>query len=147
MKAAPHRRTPSGCRNRVLQLTEANQRLAIVKKPVLVCEHLDGLIRLWFRERELTWVELTKRPQKPKRQDPAKKAAGKPHQFVERPDDNCIVAWNGDGTLRCWDGASLQMLWTQVSHTDRGTATLDAEGGVVSHSGELETLLTKFGGT
>lgn len=67
-------------RNRFLQLTEANRRLAVVKKSVLVCEHLDGSIHLWFRKRELTWVELTKRPPKPKKPAPAKKAGGAPHK-------------------------------------------------------------------
>lgn len=65
--------------NRCLQLTEANQRLAIVRKPVLVCEHLDGSIHLWFRNRELPWVELHERPARPKARRKATES-GPPHK-------------------------------------------------------------------
>ena len=53
-------------RNRCLQLTEADQKLALVRQRILVCEHLDGSLHLWFRKRELTWAELPERPQRPK---------------------------------------------------------------------------------
>ena len=53
-------------RNRCFQLTEANQKLALVGQRILVCEHLDGSLHLWFRKRELTWLELPERPQRPK---------------------------------------------------------------------------------
>lgn len=53
-------------RNRCFQLTEANQKLALARQRILVCEHLDGSLHLWFRKRELTWLELPERPQRPK---------------------------------------------------------------------------------
>lgn len=66
-------------RNRCLQLTQANQQLALVRKSVLVCEHLDSSIHLWFRDRELTWLELPERPRRQKQQrQPA--AASLPHK-------------------------------------------------------------------
>lgn len=49
-------------RNRWFQLTAANQGLALVGRRVLICEQLDGRIRLCFQERELTWRELAERP-------------------------------------------------------------------------------------
>ncbi len=53
-------------RNRCFQLTEANQKLALAGQRILVCEHLDGSLHLWFRKRELPWLELPERPQRPK---------------------------------------------------------------------------------
>jgi hypothetical protein len=53
-------------RNRCFQLTESNQRLALAGRRILVCEHLDNSIHLWFRNRELPWVELPERPSRPK---------------------------------------------------------------------------------
>ena len=50
-------------RNRWLQLTAANQRLSMVRKRVLVCEQLDGTIRLFYHGRELVWRELPERPE------------------------------------------------------------------------------------
>ena len=66
-------------RNRCFQLTEANQRLALVGRRILVCEHLDDSIHLWFRKRELTWLEL---PEKPARRQaaPQTRPASKPHK-------------------------------------------------------------------
>jgi transposase len=49
-------------RRRCFQLTEANQTLALVRQWVLVCEHLDGTIRLRYQGRELAWQELSERP-------------------------------------------------------------------------------------
>lgn len=57
--------TISWC-NRCFQLTESNQRLALAGRRILVCEHLDGSIHLWFRNRELPWLELPERPSRPK---------------------------------------------------------------------------------
>jgi len=72
-------------RNRCFQLTEANQRLALVKRRILVCEHLDGSIHLRFGNRELPWLELPERPSRvpPKTRTsstskPAKPAANHP---------------------------------------------------------------------
>ncbi len=48
-------------RHRRFQLTEANSRLALVRQRVLVCEELDGTIRLLYKGRELTWEEITDR--------------------------------------------------------------------------------------
>ena len=49
-------------RQRWFQLTESNQKLALVGQRVIVCEHLDGKIRLRYRGRELAWEELPERP-------------------------------------------------------------------------------------
>ena len=49
-------------RNRRLQLTEANQKLALARRRVVVCEHLDGTIHLRYGGHELPWVELPDRP-------------------------------------------------------------------------------------
>jgi transposase len=84
-------------RNRCFQLTEANQRLALVRKPVLVCEQLDGSIHLWFRDRELTWLELPERPPRPKNQRQAP-AAPKPHKpAASHPWRQPFVGPNRDG--------------------------------------------------
>ena len=40
---------------RHFQLTEANQKLALVRQRVLVCEHPDGTIHLRYQGRELAW--------------------------------------------------------------------------------------------
>jgi transposase len=56
-------------RNHHFQLTEANQRLALVRQKVLVCEHLDGTIHLKYHGRDLPFDELAERPQR----------AAKPH--------------------------------------------------------------------
>jgi hypothetical protein len=52
-------------RNRWFQLTAANQRWSMVRKRVLVCEQLDGTIRLFYHGRELVWQELPERPERP----------------------------------------------------------------------------------
>jgi transposase len=54
-------------RNRWFQVTAANQRCAMVRKRVLVCEQLDGTIRLFYHGRELVWQELAARPERPER--------------------------------------------------------------------------------
>jgi Helix-turn-helix domain len=53
-------------RGRWFQLTEANWKLSLVKRKVLVCEQLDGTLRLLYRGRELAWEELPARPQRPR---------------------------------------------------------------------------------
>lgn len=50
-------------RHRRFQLTSANQKLALVRQRVLVCEQLDGKITLVYRGRELPWEEITTRPE------------------------------------------------------------------------------------
>jgi len=47
---------------RWFQLTAANQRWSLVGKRVVVCEQLDGRIRLIHHGRELPWEELPERP-------------------------------------------------------------------------------------
>lgn len=49
-------------RQRWFQLTASNQKLALVGQRVLVCEQLDGTIRLRYHGRELAWEELPTRP-------------------------------------------------------------------------------------
>jgi hypothetical protein len=49
-------------RNRWFQLTEANQKLALVKRKVTVCEQSDGTILLLLGKRVLAWHELPERP-------------------------------------------------------------------------------------
>jgi hypothetical protein len=61
-------------RNRCFQLTEANQKLALARRRILVCEQLDGTIRLLYRGRELPCVELPERPPR----GPARPAAVPP---------------------------------------------------------------------
>ena len=51
-------------RNRCFQLTAANQGLALPRRRVLVCEHLDGTICLLYQGRRLAWEELPERPRK-----------------------------------------------------------------------------------
>lgn len=48
-------------RNRRFQLTEANRRLSLRGRRVVVCEELDGTIRLVYRQRELLWEEVGER--------------------------------------------------------------------------------------
>ena len=50
-------------RNRWFQLTEANWKLALVKRKLTVCEQLDGTVLLLLGKRELAWEELPARPQ------------------------------------------------------------------------------------
>jgi len=64
--------------NRCFQLTECNQRLALVGRRILVCQHLDGSIHLWFRNRELPWLELPERPRRPKAVPKKKSVPTKP---------------------------------------------------------------------
>ncbi|MFO0866237.1 MAG: hypothetical protein U0744_16580 [Gemmataceae bacterium] len=45
-------------RNRRLQLTASNRKLALAKQRVTVCEQLDGRLRLRYRGRDLEYVEL-----------------------------------------------------------------------------------------
>jgi hypothetical protein len=62
-------------RSRFFQLTAANQKLALVKRKVTVCEELSGKIRLRYQGRELAWAELPERPKRPKKPKPSKNAA------------------------------------------------------------------------
>mgnify|MGYP002624038031 CR=1 FL=1 len=45
-------------RHRRFQLTASNQKLALVRRRVLICEQLDGTICLVYRGRELAWEEI-----------------------------------------------------------------------------------------
>jgi transposase len=49
-------------RNRVLQIAELHQRLALARRKIEVSELLDGRLRLTWRGRELSWRELPERP-------------------------------------------------------------------------------------
>jgi hypothetical protein len=49
-------------RNRWFQLTASNRGLSLAKQRIMVCEQLDGRIRLRHGDRELEWVELPARP-------------------------------------------------------------------------------------
>ena len=53
-------------RNRWFQLSESHRKLALVKQRVLVCEQLDGTIRMRYCGRELVWIELASRPNREK---------------------------------------------------------------------------------
>ena len=53
--------TVSWC-NRIFQLDERHQKLALARKKILVSELLDGQIRLTHQTRELIWLELPARP-------------------------------------------------------------------------------------
>jgi hypothetical protein len=55
--------TVSWC-NRVLQLAERHQKLALARKKILVSELLDGTLRLTYHGRELQWRELPERPER-----------------------------------------------------------------------------------
>ena len=55
--------TVSWC-NRVLQLAEQHQKLALARKKILVSELLDGTLRLTYRGRELQWRKLPERPER-----------------------------------------------------------------------------------
>jgi transposase len=70
-------------RKRWFQLTAANQRWSMVRKRVLVCEQLDGTIRLFYHGRELVWQELPERPEPAPA--PAKRAEGNSAARVAGP--------------------------------------------------------------
>lgn len=63
-------------RNRWFQLTAANQRLALAKQSVIVCEQLDGAIELLHRGRALEWKELPERPCRVPRSKGSSKPSG-----------------------------------------------------------------------
>jgi hypothetical protein len=63
-------------RNRWFQLTEANQKLALVNRKVTVCEQLDGTVVIVFGKRELAWEELPERPAKVRRVKTPPQASG-----------------------------------------------------------------------
>ena len=72
--------TVSWC-NRHFQLAEKHHKLSLAKKRIVVSELLDGTIRLTYGNRELTWVELTKRPSRKRPRPAAPKASGgQPHK-------------------------------------------------------------------
>ena len=58
-------------RHRRFQLTAEHQRRSLVGRRVLVCEQLDGTLRLRDRGRDLPWTEL---PARPASQHPARAA-------------------------------------------------------------------------
>lgn len=60
-------------RSRWFQLTAENQKLALVRQKITICEQLDGTLLLMYRGRELAWQELPGRPQRS-----AQPAVGKP---------------------------------------------------------------------
>ena len=67
-------------RNRILQLAERHQKLALARKQIVVSELLDGTLRLTYQDRELEWRELPQRP-KPAARKPSKPATHKaPHK-------------------------------------------------------------------
>jgi transposase len=67
-------------RNRVLQLSEKHQKLALAGKKIMVSELLEGKLRLTHRGRELNWTELPARPLRPvPKRVPAKQTKG-PHK-------------------------------------------------------------------
>ena len=57
--------TVSWC-NRILQLSQEHQKLSLTGKPIVVSELLDGTIRLTFKSRPLSWVEVSSREPKTK---------------------------------------------------------------------------------
>jgi len=65
-------------RNRWFQLTATNGPLGLAGKRVLVCEQLDGTIRLRYRERELQWRELAEKPARPQRAEAECEEQGEP---------------------------------------------------------------------
>lgn len=65
-------------RNRWFQLTATNGHLGLPGKRVLVCEQLDGTIRLRYRERVLEWQELAEKPARPQRAGAEREEQGKP---------------------------------------------------------------------
>lgn len=72
--------TVSWC-NRIFQLDERHQKLALARKKILVSELLDGTIRLTSRGENLRWLELPERPAPAKRESRGrseKKAPYKP---------------------------------------------------------------------
>jgi hypothetical protein len=71
-------------RNRWFQLTEANQKLALARKRILVCEQLDGTICLLHRGRELAWEELPERPRRASRPAP-KRVVDPPKPATDHP--------------------------------------------------------------
>ena len=61
-------------RNRWFQLTEANRKLALVKRTLTVCEQLDGTVLLLLGKRALAWDELPERPVRVVSVKPAEKS-------------------------------------------------------------------------
>jgi len=61
-------------RNRWFQLTEANQKLALVKRKLTVCEQLDGTVLLLLGKRALAWEELPERPERAAAVKPPRKS-------------------------------------------------------------------------
>lgn len=71
--------TVSWC-NRIFQVQESHQKLALAKKKLLVSELLDGQIRLTYQGRELTWRELPERPSTAKPKQAEKESAPASHK-------------------------------------------------------------------
>ena len=82
--------TVSWC-NRVLQLAERHQKLALARKKIMVSELMDGTLRLTYHGRELKWWELPERPERSRRtgipEVPSKPPAkpGIAHPWRRRP--------------------------------------------------------------
>jgi len=72
-------------RQRWFQLTAANQKLALVGERVLVCEQLDGKIRLRYRGRELAWEEVPERPKAAARLKPTQMPVAKKKKRAKGP--------------------------------------------------------------
>ncbi len=66
-------------RNRVQQIEERHQRLALARKKIEVSEPLDGKLRLVWRGRELSWRELPERPRPAREPKPLPKTKLKRH--------------------------------------------------------------------
>lgn len=72
--------TISWC-NRIFQLGAEHQKLSLTRKKIVVSELLDGTIRLTFGSRLLSWMEVSERPSRTKkepRQAASRKAPHKP---------------------------------------------------------------------
>jgi hypothetical protein len=73
-------------RNRWFQLTEGNQKLALVNRKVTVCEQLDETVVIVFGKRELAWEELPERPGKVRRvKTPPQDTGGRKKPSAKHP--------------------------------------------------------------
>lgn len=72
-------------RNRWYQLTEANQKLALVNRKVMVCEQLDGTVVIVLGKRELAWEELPERPASVRPVKPPQDSGGRTKPSAQHP--------------------------------------------------------------
>lgn len=73
-------------RNRWFQLSEENQKLALVNRKVIVCEQLDGTVVIVLGRRELAWQELPERPAKVRPvQQPPENSGGRKKPSAKHP--------------------------------------------------------------